>query len=212
MRFCYGSGCYSIDMHNGKYGPVDAEEEDPDMQNYADRLKMHIGGIILQTGDVEDLLWDQILIFLGKFENKQDVFKKLRSNPSKDNKIVNRLNKEIGSRSDLSELAPLFSFSQKKLLLKRIMEKFPEMYTDLDINDLFEKIQDTINFRNALAHGQMVINYKTNSVSIIYYDKNKKAKNAVELSEKKFIEFSGIIFGLTMILWTHGMDIDANKD
>jgi len=212
MRICYGSGCYSIDVYNGKYGLVDVEEEDPEMQKYADRMKMHIGEIILQSGDLEDVLWEQILSFLGKFENKQDPFEKLSKNENKENQIVNRLKNKIDSVSNLRDIAPLFSFSQKNLLFKRIMEKFPEMYPDLDIDDLFGQIRDTIYFRNALAHGQMIINYKTKSVSVIYYHRPDEKISAIELSEKIFNEFSGKIFGLTMFLWTYGVDSNVNRD
>ena len=80
------------------------------------------------------------------------------------------------------------------------------------MNDLFKKIQEIIYFRNALAHGQMIINYKTKSVSVIYYNKSDEKINAVELSEKIFNEFSGKIFGLTMFLWTYREDFDGNNE
>jgi hypothetical protein len=75
----------------------------------------------------------------------------------------------------------LFSFSQKRKLLQRIMEnnqdKF-ESLTSKSRQEMFDNINDLIKIRNAFAHGETIIDFKTEHGYIRYFDSitNQKAE------------------------------------
>jgi len=80
----------------------------------------------------------------------------------------------------------ILSMSQKKNILKSIMEKYPQEFDEFSDIDkrkkLFQDLDQIIKLRNALAHGRIVIDCRTDIVSLNYYDSNQNKQREIELS------------------------------
>ena len=84
----------------------------------------------------------------------------------------------------------ILSMSQKKNILKSIMEKYPEEFGEFSDVDkrkkLFQDLDQIIKLRNALAHGRIVIDCASDIVTLNYYDSNKNKQTEMELPTAYF--------------------------
>ncbi len=78
------------------------------------------------------------------------------------------------------------------------------MFSDISISGrqkLFQNIQSIIQFRNALAHGQMNIYYEKKCASIIFFDKNENNIKTITLSKDIIKEYNKKISGTILFLF-----------
>ena len=213
----YGSGYDSInyttiDVEN----PDDGEyysEMDPDAKlienEIVDKMKQNIGEYILKSGEIEKLVWQKIIGFFAEFDDPQSVITDIITKSDNKSKSALKNFKNIYINSDFSSDLTKnlyfngirFSFSEKKSLLKIIMENYPEKFAYIKIENLFNEIQEILDFRNALAHGQMTFDHKTKIASVFHFRKSKKEIKAFGLSDEKIKEYDRKFWELTMFLW-----------
>ncbi|MFA6363888.1 hypothetical protein [Methanoregula sp.] len=101
----------------------------------------------------------------------------------------------------------VFSFSQKRKVLQRIMETYPERFesfSNQSRQEMFDKINYLIKTRNIFAHGEMIIDFKEDKAYLRYYDSmtNQKAEIIVsmELFESLKKKTEAVISDLLIII------------
>jgi hypothetical protein len=146
-------------------------------------IKTSRGEIISCCVDIDNLLGKSISRFFLKDDpKKQEIFHEL---------IL-----------DTTEL----SFAQKRNILKLIMEKYPEEFGPFSDkkrqHEFFEIVNYIIKIRNALAHGEIIVDYNEDKVFLQYYDKSKNKKQEIELSPEFFKKVKSDISQLVWSFWS----------
>jgi hypothetical protein len=79
----------------------------------------------------------------------------------------------------------ILSLSQKKNLVKQLIDKYPDAFDAFPDEDSKKKFYDYLNFlikvRNAFAHGKILIDYATRTSYVRYYDSNRQQKDTIVL-------------------------------
>ncbi len=96
---------------------------------------------------------------------------------------------------------PFFSFKKKKNILQSIMKKYPNEFgnfSDEQRNKFFTRLENIIRKRNAMAHGVVIIDLKSDKAELQFYDENKNKMDKLLISQKFFQdlkeEISTIVF------------------
>jgi hypothetical protein len=110
------------------------------------------------------------------------------------------LEKDHEKRQILQDLildTTFLTLAQKKNILKLIMEKYPERFgpfSDKKVrSEFFENLETIIRFRNALAHGRIIIDYEQKIVTLRYYNSNKNETVDTEINPEFFKKLHGQI-------------------
>ena len=98
----------------------------------------------------------------------------------------------------------IVTFGQKKNIARHLMKKFSDETTGGSISEanqvqLFKKVEEIIKVRNALAHGEVIIDYNNDKAVVKYYDSNKNTKVKIELNETVFSEIDTKVVGLSIV-------------
>ena len=105
----------------------------------------------------------------------------------------------------------ILSFSQKKKILKSIVENYPdndEISSDMlmrrreNNKKLFEDLNCIIKMRNALAHGSITFDFEKSIATLQYYDSNRNEKMETLITPQFFEEFRLKIDGIVFHLWS----------
>ncbi len=137
------------------------EEMTPEAREKANEIiedvKKKRGEVISRCVDIEKLLGESISRFF--FEN-------------------NKEKREIFHEQILD--TTLLSFGQKKNLLQRITKKYPDEFKSLSEEtrkNFFNELNHIIKMRDALAHGEITIDFPVKEVTLQFYDsiRNEKA-------------------------------------
>ena len=164
------------------YPTIEQQSNDPDIGIYDDidpdaynhileivkTVRSYRGEIISTSVDIEYLLSESISrFFLEDTPEKRDIFHELLLDTT------------------------YLTFAQKKNLLKSIMDKYPQKFGDFSDTKrrkaFFENIENIIKWRNALAHGRIIIDYNSKIVTILAYNSNKHTEESLEINSKVFL-------------------------
>jgi hypothetical protein len=97
------------------------------------------------------------------------------------------------------------SFAQKKNIARLIVKKYPDVissnFSEEGRKKIFTELENVIKKRNALAHGDVVIDLNNDISTIQYYDSNKNQKSKFEITPEFFRESRTQIGGLALTFW-----------
>lgn len=131
-----------------------------------ENIKIYRGEVISGCVDIDHLLGESISrFFLKNNPEKREIFHEL---------IID---------------TTFFSISQKKNILQLIMEKHPEefrAFSPKERQKFFVDLNYIIKIRNALAHGDVKIDYNADRVFLQYYNSQKNRIEDVDLDQDFF--------------------------
>jgi hypothetical protein len=87
--------------------------------------------------------------------------------------------------------ADILDFKQKEKIFQSIITEFPEKFyfkSNEERQIFIETIDYLIKKRNAFAHGNIAIDFKSKSAELRYYDRSKNKNQSIQLSEYFFFE------------------------
>jgi hypothetical protein len=139
-----------------------------------EKIKLQRGDIISLCVDIDSLLIEGISnFFLEKDPEKRQIFQ------------------------DLILDTTFLSLGQKKNILKLIIEKYPQNFGLFSIkkerNKFFKHLDYIIKYRNALAHGRIIINYNENIITLQYYNSNKNEMETTSIDSSFFYKLHNTI-------------------
>ena len=97
----------------------------------------------------------------------------------------------------------IFSFSQKKKVLQRIMEKYPKefnSFTSKSRQEMFDNLNYLIKMRNAFAHGSSIIDFQADKVYFRYYSSTTNQQTELIVSSNFFIDLQKMVLDTIMAL------------
>ena len=118
----------------------------------------------------------------------------------------------------------ILSFSQKKRIFKTIVEKYSEKkgISSEDLikraerdRKLFEDLNHIIKIRNALAHGNITLDFESGAASLQYFDSNKNEKTETIITPQFFEDLKLKLNNVVWLLWSsqfHSVIVENEED
>ncbi len=132
-----------------------------------EKIKIQRGEIISICTDIDYLLVEGISnFFLEKDSDKRQILQSL---------ILNTTFLTFGQRKNIF-----------KLITERYSQNFGRFSIKAERNKFFKNLEEIIRYRNALAHGHIIINYNDNVITLEYYNSNKNELETTEIDPAFF--------------------------
>jgi|SRR5208337_4146702 len=151
-------------------------------------IKRDRGEIISRCVDVDNLLGRDISDFFLKDDpQKREIFHEL---------IID---------------TTILTFSQKKRIFKTIVEKYSDkdglssedlMNSGERKRKLFEDLNHIIKIRNALAHGNITLDFESGTATLQYFDSNKNEKTETIITPQFFEDLRLKLNNVVFQLWS----------
>jgi hypothetical protein len=157
-------------------------EAKAEVNKIIEKIKIRRGEVISACVDIDTLLGKSIsLFFLSKNPEKRKIF------------------------HDLILDTTAISIFKKKEILELIMIKHPEEFSGFSPKQrqkFFEDLNYVIKMRNALAHGDVIIDYFEKKEVLKYYNSKSNKKDEVVLSSDFFEKLREKITNLVLNFWS----------